>query len=40
MKIEKTKDMKKCVIKRKHKFEDYKNYLEAAQTENKAFRKK
>ena len=26
---------KKCVIKRKLKFQDYKNCLEAAQTENK-----
>ena len=26
---------KKCVIKRKLKFEDYENYLEAAQIENK-----
>ena len=31
----KTKDAKKCVIKRKLKFEDYKNCLEAAQIENK-----
>ena len=26
---------KKCVVKRKHKFQDYKNHLEAAQIENK-----
>ena len=26
---------KKCVVKRKHKFQDYKNYLEANQLENK-----
>ena len=31
----KAKDKKKCVIKSKHKFQDYKNCLEAAQTENK-----
>ena len=31
----KVKDTKTCVIKRKIKFEDYKNCLEAAQTENK-----
>ena len=31
----KAKDTKKCVIKRKLKFEDYKNCLEAAQIENK-----
>ena len=35
MKIKKTKDTKKCFIKRKLKFEDYKNYLEAAQLDNK-----
>ena len=29
------KGTKKCIIKRKLKFEDYKNCLEAAQTENK-----
>ena len=29
------KGSKKCVIKRKHKFESYKNYLKAAQLENK-----
>ena len=29
------KYLKKCVIKRKLRFQDYKNYLEAAQTENK-----
>ena len=31
----KAKGTKKCVIKRKLKFQDYKNCLEAAQTENK-----
>ena len=31
----KAKDTKKCVIKRKLKFQDYKNCLEAAQIENK-----
>ena len=31
----KAKGTKKCVMKRKLKFQDYKNYLEAAQTENK-----
>ena len=31
----KAKDTKNCVIKRKLKFEDYKNCLEAAQIENK-----
>ena len=34
-KIKKQKAQKKCDIKRKLKFEDYKNYLEAAQIENK-----
>ena len=34
MKI-KNKRQKKCVIKTKLKFKDYKNYLEAAQIENK-----
>ena len=29
------KDSKKCVIKRKHKFESYKNYLKVTQLENK-----
>ena len=29
------KGSKKCVIKRKHKFESYKNYLKATQLENK-----
>ena len=38
----KAKGTKKCVIKRKLKFQDYKNYLEAAQTERtiKYLRKK
>ena len=31
----KAKDTKKCVIKRKLKFENYKNCLEATQLENK-----
>ena len=31
----KAKDTKKCVIKRKLKFENYKNYLEATQLDNK-----
>ena len=31
----KTKDTIKCVMKRKIKFQDYKNCLEAAQIENK-----
>ena len=34
-KDEKEKDTKKCVIKRKHKFENYKNSLDAIQLENK-----
>ena len=34
-KDKKGKGTKKCVIKRKLKFEDYKNCLEAAQIENK-----
>ena len=35
MKIKKQKAQKKCVIKRKLKFENYKNCLEANQRENK-----
>ena len=35
MKVKRQKTQKKCVIKRKPKFEDYKNCLEATQTENK-----
>ena len=35
IKIKKTKETKNCDIKRKRKFEDYKNCLEAAQIENK-----
>ena len=31
----KAKDTKRCVIKRKLKFQDYKNCLEGAQIENK-----
>ena len=31
----KAKDTKKCVMKRKLKFENYKNCLEAAQLDNK-----
>ena len=34
-KDKKTKDTKKCVIKRKLKFENYKNYLEVTQLDNK-----
>ena len=34
IKIKKQKAHKKCVIKRKLKFENYKNCLEEAQTEN------
>ena len=35
MKIKKAKGTKKCVIKRKLKFKDYKKYLKASQIENK-----
>ena len=35
MKVKKQKRTKKCVIKRRLKFQDYKSTLEAAQTENK-----
>ena len=36
MKIKSTiKGTKRCVIKKNLKFEDYKNYLEATQLENK-----
>ena len=35
MKIKKAKEAKKCVIKRKLKFEDYKHCLEATQLEMK-----
>ena len=34
------KDTKKCFMKRKLKFQNYKNCLEAAQTENKLLSKK
>ena len=34
-KIKKAKDTKTCVIKRKSKFENYKNCLQATQLENK-----
>ena len=34
MNIKKAKDTKNCAIKRKLKFQDYKNSLEAAQIEN------
>ena len=34
------KDTKKCLMKRKLKFQNYKNCLEAAQTENKLLSKK
>ena len=37
MKIKKATDAKKCVIKRKLRFEDYKNCLEATQIENKIY---
>ena len=33
----KARDTKKCVIKRKLKFENYKNCLEATQLDNKIF---
>ena len=33
--MENQKDTKKCVIKRKLKFENYKNCLEATQLDNK-----
>ena len=33
--IKKAKDTNKCVIKRKHKFKDYKNCLKEIQLENK-----
>ena len=36
----KAKGRKKCIIKRKFKFENYKNCLEATQLENKPSRKK
>ena len=36
----KAKDTKKCVIKRKLKFENCRNYLEATQLDNKISRKK
>ena len=35
MKIKKQKPKKKCFIKRKLKFKDYKNCLKAAKMENK-----
>ena len=35
VKIKKAKSTKKCVIKRKPKFQDYKNCLETVQLENK-----
>ena len=34
-KDKKPKDTQKCDIKRKFKFENYKNYLEATQFDNK-----
>ena len=41
MKIKKAKDTKTSIIKRKLKFQDYKNSLKAAQIEkNKLFKKK
>ena len=35
-KIKKARGTKKCVTKRKLKFENYKNFLEATKLENKA----
>ena len=35
VKIKKQKAQKKCVIKRKRKFENYENFLEATQLKNK-----
>ena len=35
MKIKKQKNTKKCFIKRKFKFQDYKNCLKAAQIDGK-----
>ena len=35
VKIEKVKETKNCVIKRKLKFKDYRNYLAADHLENK-----
>ena len=35
VKIKKSKSTRKCVIKRKFKFEGYKNRFEAAQLDNK-----
>ena len=35
MKVNKTKGTKMCIIKRKHKFEYYKHFLEATQLESK-----
>ena len=35
VKIKKQKAQKKCVVKRKLNYEDYKNCLEATQLENK-----
>ena len=35
MKTKKDKNTKKCVVKRKHKFEVYKHCLEATQVENR-----
>ena len=35
MKIKKQKVQKKCVLKRKLKFKDYKNFLKASEIENK-----
>ena len=37
VKIKKAKGTNKCIIKRKFKFENYKNCLEAAQLENRTF---
>ena len=35
MKMKKQKVQKKCVLKRKLKFKDYKNFLKASEIENK-----
>ena len=39
MKIKKQKVQKKCVLKRKLKFKDYKKCLKASEIENKLWRK-
>ena len=37
VKVKKAKGTKKCVIRRKLKFENYKNCLEATQLDNKIY---